>query len=114
MVHSAIAQIQQTSHGTVLAKIDIKNAFRLLPVHPAHNIYIDTGLLFGLKSTPKLFNVLADLLSWIFELLNVSAVMYYLDDFRTVGPACSLTCAHNPTDQVCMHLYGDSPYIGED
>ena len=73
-VDSAIEQIWQMGHGTLLTKIDIKSAFRLLLVHPAdrhllsmrweQNIYIDTCLPFGLRYAPKIFNVLADLLSW--------------------------------------------------
>ena len=74
-VDSAIQRIQLLGQGTLLAKINVKNAFRLLPVHPSdrhllamdwvHSLYIDTCLPFGLRSAPKLFNVLTDLLSWI-------------------------------------------------
>ena len=73
----AIKHILTTGPGTLLAKVDIKNAFRLLPVHPAdrhmlamkwnNQVYIDTRLSFGLRSAPKLLNILADLLSWILE-----------------------------------------------
>ena len=52
----------------IQAKIDVRNAFRLLPIHPADRhllaiewegkLYIDTCLPFGLRSAPKLFNVL--------------------------------------------------------
>ena len=93
-VDSAIQHIQQLGQGTLLAKIDVKSAFRLLPVHPAdrhllamrwdHNIYIDACLPFGLRSAPKLFNVLADLLSWILTQKQVSPVLHYLDDFLTM------------------------------
>ncbi|XP_065917618.1 uncharacterized protein [Dysidea avara] len=76
-VDSAIDQIKCTGRGALLAKIDIKSAFRLLPVHPADRhllsmrwkkqIFVDTCLPFRLRSAPKLFNVLADLLSWVLE-----------------------------------------------
>ena len=72
-VDSAIEHIKQIGQGTLLAKIDIKSAFRLLPVHPAdrhllamrwdQHIFIDKCLPFDLRSAPKLFNILADLLS---------------------------------------------------
>lgn len=61
--------------GSLMAKIDIRSAFRLIPVHPADHhllamqwkggVFIDTCLPFGLRSAPKLFNILADLLEWI-------------------------------------------------
>ena len=74
-VDDAIAKIIETGPNSLLAKVDIKHAFRLLPVHPTdrhlltmewkQSLYIDTCLPFGLRSKPKLFNILADLLMWI-------------------------------------------------
>ena len=79
-------------------KIDIKSAFRLLPVHPSDRhllgttwnnaLYIDTCLPFSLHLAPKLFNLLADLLAWILEQKGVET-LYYLDDFLLVGPSAS-------------------------
>ena len=79
-IDNAIQEILRLGRGTMLAKIDIKNAFRLLPVHPSDRhllgmswsdaIYIDTCLPFGLRSAPKLFYVMADLLGWILQQLN--------------------------------------------
>ena len=104
-VDSAIDQIKCTGRGALLAKIDIKSAFRLLPVHPADRhllsmrwrkqIFVDTCLPFGLRSAPKLFNVLADLLSWVLEQQMVTPVLHYLDDFFTIGPQDSPSCASN-------------------
>lgn len=71
----------------MLGKIDIRNAFRLVPVHPADRhllamewrsgIFIDTCLPFELRSSPKLFNILADLLAWILEHQGVSCLLHY-------------------------------------
>ena len=104
-VDSAINQIRQIGLGTLLAKIDIKSAFRLVPVHPAdrhplsmrwdQHIFIDTSLPFGLRLAPKLFNILADLLSWILEQQQVSPVLHYLDDSLTMGSQQSTTRANN-------------------
>ena len=98
-INHAIQKILELGTNTLLTKTDIKNAFRLLPVHPADrhllamewrkHIYIDTCLPFGLRSAPKLFNILADLLSWIVEQRGVSMSLHYLDDFLTMGPASS-------------------------
>ena len=97
--------IMKFGPSALLAKMDIKNAFRLLPVHPAdchllamewnNGIYIDTCLLFGLRSAPKLFNILADLLSWILNQKGASPTIHYLDDFLMMGPARSSTCHDN-------------------
>ena len=81
-IDDAILSILMSGRNTMLAKTDIKSAFCLLPVHPADrhllgmkwrgNVYIDQCILFGLRSAPKLFNILADLLAWINENAGVS------------------------------------------
>ena len=86
-------------------KIDIQSAFRLLPIHPTdrplltlcwkQGLYIDTCLPFGLRSAPKLFNVLADLLSWIILKEGATFLLHYLDDFLTIGPPTSDICKTN-------------------
>ena len=100
-----------------MAKIDIKSAFRLLPVHPAdrpllmiswnNSIYIDLCIPFGLCSAPKLFNVAADLLQWIAEHNGVTPLLHYLDDFLTLGPPDSDACHHNLTTlKLLCHRLG--------
>ena len=115
-VDDAIAKILETGPDTLLAKLDMKNAFRLLPVHPAdrhllamewnNQVYIDTCLPFGLRSAPKLFTILADLLSWIAIDKGVSFSMHYLDDFLTIGPPGAHTYQHNleTIQQICTDL----------
>ena len=104
-IDDAINKILELGPNTLLAKLDIKSAFRLLPVHPADrhllamewqkSIYVDTCLPFGLRSAPKLFNILADLLSWIIVQRGVSFSIHYLDDFLTMGPPDTDTCQGN-------------------
>jgi len=115
-VDKAVEHIRALGKGTLLAKIDIKSAFRLLPVHPADRhllamkwhgrLYVDTCLPFGLRSAPKLFNILADLLSWLLEQMGVSPVLHYLDDFLTMGAPDAPSCLHNlqVIKGVCQHL----------
>ena len=87
-----------------LAKLDIKDAYRIVPVHPADRhllgiqwqgaTYIDGALPFGLRSAPKSFNALADLLQWIIIDQCHTFVIHYLDDFLLVGPPGSGQCAN--------------------
>ena len=87
-IDNAINQILPLGKGTMMAKIDIKSTFRLLPVHPAdrhllmlcwnNSVYIDMCIPFGLRSAPKLFNVAADLLQWIAEHNKVTPLLHYL------------------------------------
>jgi len=59
-IDDAILSILQSGRNTMLAKLDVKSAFRLLPVHPADrhllgmkwrgNVYIDHCIPFGHRS----------------------------------------------------------------
>ena len=70
-------------------------------------MYVDTCLPFGLRSAPKLFNILADLLSWIAEQWGVTFLLHYLDDFLTMGSASSTACQQNLiTFQYICHELG--------
>ena len=94
-IDTAIEHILTTGPGTLLTKIYIKNAFWLLPVHPADchmlvmkwndQVYIDTCLPFGLRSAPKLFNILADLLSWKIDTGKIQQRngQYYQQNYST-------------------------------
>ena len=72
-IDHAINHIMSIGPGTLLGKIDIKSAFRLLLVHPTdrhllvmqwhQELFIDTCLPFGLRLAPKPFNILADFLA---------------------------------------------------
>ena len=68
-----VAEIVTTlGTGSLMAKIDIESAYRLIPVHPDDRplqavqwegqVFIDTRLPFGLRSAPKIFNAVADAL----------------------------------------------------
>ena len=115
-VDDAISRIITLGRGTLLAKIDIQSAFRLIPVHTADRhlltmewkgaVYFDTCLPFGLRSAPKLFNMLADLLQWILLNQGVSLLIHYLDDYLTMGPPSSPECHRNLSllIEVCAML----------
>ena len=88
--------------GTLIAKIDIKAAYRLVPVNPQDRLwlatkwdggmYIDCMLPFGLRSAPKIFNALADALEWVVAKEGVEHIYHYLDDYAMVGPPDSTAC----------------------
>ena len=105
-IDDAYAIINKLGPGALLSKIDLKDAFRLIPVRPAdwnllgiywkQNFYIDTCLPFGLRSAPYLFNRFSHALHWILEHnYGVEHLLHYLDDFFTAGPANSNDCEHN-------------------
>ena len=98
-------QAVQLGRGALLAKLDIKSAYRLVPVHPSDRpllgmawhdeVYVDTRLPFGLRSAPKIFTAVADALEWGIRQRGVRFVGHYLDDFATFGPPDSPECQEN-------------------
>ena len=104
-VEVVAAAAQRLGKGTLLAKLDIKSAYRLVPVHPQDRcllgvewkgaIYVDGVLPFGLRSAPKIFTAVADALQWVMLNNGITMVDHYLDDFITMGPAGSEVCGQN-------------------
>ena len=69
-VGDAVKGIVVRGRGTQLVKVDIKSAYRNVPVHPddrwltgmvwRDSLLVDAALPFGLGSAPKIFMALAD------------------------------------------------------
>ena len=86
--------ILSLGRGAFLVKADIKEAYRMVPVHPQDqcllgvqwggNTYVDTVLPFGLRSAPKNFSAVADALQWILVQKGLT-ILHYLDDFILVS-----------------------------
>ena len=71
-VDQVTKKAMQLGIGSLIAKIDIKSAYRFIPVSPLDRhylgmqwygqVYVDGMLPFGLRSAPKIFNAVADAL----------------------------------------------------
>ena len=95
-VDQAVETIHHLGRGTLLAKLDLKSAYRHVPVHPEDhwllgmtwegNILVDTCLPFGLRSAPKIFSAVADGLTWAMHCKGITYMLHYLDDFLFLGP----------------------------
>ena len=115
-VDQAVGYILSLGKGALLAKIDIKHAYRNIPVHPEDRhllgmcwhgkVFIDTTFPFGLRSAPKIFCSVADALAWILQKQGVSWSMHYIDDFLTAGKPQSSECANNlkKISDTCLQL----------
>ena len=74
-VDNVVARILKLGRGALLAKMDIKQVYRNVPVYPEDRlllgmcwegkVYVDTALPFGLRSAPLIFTALADALLWV-------------------------------------------------
>ena len=101
-VEDAANLVKAYGTGTLMAKLDLRSAYRMVPVHPedqwllginwASKIYVDRALPFGLRSAPKVFNAVANGLAWAMSCSGIAHPIHYLDDFFFCGPPSSPTC----------------------
>ena len=101
-VEDATKGVVAKGRGALLAKVDVKSAYRNVSIHPDDRwlmgmlweggLYIDTALPFGLRSAPKIFTAIADAVEWVVKQEGVDFVLHYLDDFLLVGAPASQEC----------------------
>ena len=104
-VDDAVDIIKKLGRGTQLVKLDVKDAYRIVPVHPSDyhllgirwrdRTYVDRALPFGLRSAPKIFSALADLVAWVLDQQGIRHQLHYLDDFLFLGAPDSLQGAES-------------------
>lgn len=102
-IDDAAKGITDLGRGALLAKVDVRSAYRNVPVHPDDRwlmgmrwegaLYVDTALPFGLRSAPKIFTAIADAVQWVARQEGVRFVIHYLDDFLVIGAPASEECA---------------------
>ena len=84
-----------------MAKIDLANAYRSVPVHPSNfaatglkwtfkgdtepTYMVDTRLPFGARRSPEIFHELGKAVQEIMRVKGHPAVIVYLDDFLVIG-----------------------------
>ncbi|KAJ8307155.1 hypothetical protein KUTeg_015239 [Tegillarca granosa] len=97
--------LAQLGPGALAARLDIKSAFRLLPIHPSdieligfkidNYYFIDKCLPFGCSISCSLFEKFSTFLQWLFIFRSrCDNIVHYLDDFILAGTADSNDCKH--------------------
>ena len=109
-VDQVIQEIVALGPGTLLAKLDIRSAYRIVLVHNDDRrllgltwnggVYVDSTLPFGLRSAPKIFNVVADALQWATQNGKDHRIYHYLDDFICIGAPSSKGCRRALADLI--------------
>lgn len=93
-VEVAIMTIWKAGRGAWWCKFDIWDAFKMIPIHPSlwpyHGIkwnnlyYFYVHLVFGSRSSPKIFTKLLQAISWIvMSKYGIDNLLYLLDNFLT-------------------------------
>jgi hypothetical protein len=94
-IDDAINVIRRLGRGSLLTKVDIKDAFRILPIHPhhrpyhcikwEHKYYVYARLAFGSRSSPKIFTELSEAIHFIAtKNYGIRHLLFLLDDFLAV------------------------------
>ena len=102
-MQDAAQAIRRFGRGSLMAKVDIKIAYRNVPIHLDDRwllgmrwrqaIFIDTVLPLGLRSAPKFFTALVDAAEWVGKQQSVEFLIHYLDDFLLVGRPGTTECS---------------------
>ena len=100
LIDDCIDIICELGQGCLIAKADIKNAFRILPIHPdcykllgfqwLDKYWFDKCMVMGCSSSCQTFEKLSNALQWILiNKFNVRFMSHILDDFMFFGKAGS-------------------------
>ena len=108
--------VRVLGRGTLLAKVDLKSAYLVVPVHRddwpllaiqwERQTYLDTALPFGLRSAPKLFSAVADAVAWRMSRKGIRYQVHYLNDYLLLGPPETPVCGQDlaTTLELCQSL----------
>ena len=94
-IDDAIELIKKAGTGAMLSKLDISDAFKLLLLNPEvwhmfgikwkNLYYFYKRLVFGCRSSPKIFDQLSVAICWIaMNNYKVDNIIHFLDDFLAV------------------------------
>ena len=95
--------VKKYGKGSLIAKTDIEEAFRLIPVHPSNyhllgfnfdgSYYFDKCLPMGASISCSLFEKFSTALQWIMQTkFDAKGISHILDDFIFIGPPDSPEC----------------------
>ena len=95
--------VRRFGKGCLLAKADIENAFRLIPIHPAdyhllgfqwrNRFFINSSLAMGCSTSCKTFESFSCALQWIINKnMGMHNVSHIIDDFIFCGPKDNNVC----------------------
>ena len=116
-VDTAVSEIMKKGRGTTLSKNDLKDAYRIVPVHPQDmkplaitwqgSTYIERALPFGLRSAPKIFTAVSDMITWPLHCRGLQHQIHYLVFFLFLSNP-----AHGDGAQTLRNVLNILDYLG--
>ena len=116
-IGDAIRLIKRSGRGCFLAKTDIKNAFRIIPINPNDYpllgikwrglYFFDKCMPMGCSSSCKTFELFSSAIQWIAQhRLKLSNIIHLLDDFLFVA------LSYNQCETYLHHFSALCSYLG--
>ena len=113
---TVVAHILKNGVGSLVAKADIEDAFRIIPVHPQdyhllcykldQSYYHDLVLPMGCRSSCKIFETFSSFLQWLIQrVYGFTYVTHILDDFIFVGSPGTYSCMQGIRAFVALCKY---------
>ena len=110
---SAVNIVAKIGPGALMAKLDVKSAFRICPVHKSDwhllgftfidMLFVDLCLPFGLRSSVNRFTQVADSILWIMQNnYNLENSTNYLDDFFLAASPDSNQCQDDMSRTIML------------
>ena len=123
MFDQAVEMVASQGVGAYMAKVDLKSAFRQIPIHPLDHpllcmyvqkyYFVDQCLPFGLASSCKIFEAFSSAFEWIIR-QNITSlqILHYLDDFfscKATKIACNyqVQVVHRVAQQLGIPIADD-------
>ena len=116
LIDQVVDCILNFESGALMAKIDIKQAYRNIPVHPddrhllamqwRNEVLIDKVLPFGLRSAPLIFSAVVDALQWIIERKGAHGSAVVSLPGRLHYRASRVGALPNEQSKVCVQIQG--------
>ena len=111
-IDATTQRVLQTGRSTLLSKLDLHSAYRVIPVHSNdrhllgmkwnERVCLDTALPFRLRSAPEIFSAVADALLWVMYGSGMSSALNYLDNFLFFAEPGYKECANNLSHALAM------------
>ena len=122
-VEDAIRLIKSVDQNCFLAKTDVKNAFRLIPISPEDYdllgiswqglYYYDRCMPTGCSSSCRTFEMFSTALEWTAQKkLHIPYILHLLDDFLIVSPS-QASCQHQLDNFLMFCSYLGIPMAPE-
>lgn len=116
-IENEINLVKQFGRNSSMAKMDIKDGFRNIPIHPSdyhllgfvwnNEFYYDKCLPMGASSSCQIFEQLSSALQWIMLVkYKAGGMSHLIDDFFFIGPAETSDCLRDLTqfNELCKRI----------